>query len=109
MPPVKSPTKKPTTTKKPPTKQELEELEKQKQQEEEAEKQRLLELERVRGPRSFQETDFIEQCIAKENVEQLADYLSNEMRLDDFVVNLRNSILLDFYVYNLEYVFFREY
>lgn len=99
---AKSPTKK--TGGKKPTKQELEELEKQRIQEEEAERLRQLEEEKSRGPRSFQDEEFVEQCIEKEDIESLLQYLSKEMRLENYEVNLRNNVLLDFYIYNVEYV-----
>lgn len=99
MPPVKSPNKK-TTTKKFTQKQELEELEKQRLKE--AEEERLRQIEKARGPRSFTDTSFIEECCSKIDHDDLLQYIAKEMRLEDYSLNLKSLIMTDFYIYNIE-------
>lgn len=58
-------------------------------------------------PPNFEQVVFVEHCLEKVKTAtslEVIQFLASELALTDYVVNLRHSVLLDFFVYNLEYV-----
>ena len=79
----------------------------------EEEEQLLLQLERerleeeARKPKQFTDYEFVEKVMQVDvntNATDLTAMLAQDLKLHDYLVNLRSSILIDFHVYNIEYV-----
>jgi hypothetical protein len=103
-----------TTTTKPASKQAPRKLTKDQKLKEEQEQKELERLERERleeeqrKPKEFTDLEFVESCLrnAERSSDELTAFLAHELRLEDYLINLRSSILVDFNTYNIEYVYY---
>lgn len=85
------------------TKEQLKKEEEELREQERLEKERLAELERI--PRNFTDHALVELVMHNaEDTNKLIQIMSTELKLHDYLINLRSSILIDFYVHNIEYV-----
>ena len=85
------------------TKEQLKKEEDELREQERLERERLAEVARV--PRNFTDYALVELVMHHaEDVNKLIQLLSTELKLHDYMINLRSSILIDFHVHNIEYV-----
>ena len=82
--------------------QKLKEEQEARELQEKLDKERAEEL---RKPTEFINYEFVEKCLLlQSDVTELTAYLSHELKLKDYLINLRSSIWIDFHIQNIEYV-----
>lgn len=82
--------------------QKLKEEQEARELQEKLDKERAEEL---RKPTEFTNYEFVEKCLLlQSDVYELTAYLSHELKLKDYLINLRSSIWIDFHIQNIEYV-----
>lgn len=85
------------------TKEQLKKEEEEQREQEQLARERSAEL--ARKPREFTDYGFVELVLQYGNdPDQLTELMARELKLHDYLVNLRSSILIDFHVHNVRYV-----